>query len=122
MAINLCPTSFCVPVLDRYSPVAISIALDIHWYHEDVQHTGIESMLRQTESVAHIIGGRSLVRSIKDGCKKCRILNKESVDVVMGPLQNVNLCIAPPFYASQVDIFGPFKSYSSANKRATIKV
>ena len=122
VAIDLCPTSFCVPVLDRYSPVAISIALDIHWYHEDVQHTGIESMLRQTESVAHIIGGRSLVRSIKDGCKKCRILNKESVDVVMGPLQNVNLCIAPPFYASQVDIFGPFKSYSSANKRATIKV
>lgn len=40
----------------------------------------------------------------------------------MGPIQDVNLCIAPAFYASQVDIFGPFKSYSSANKRATIKV
>ena len=28
----------------------------------------------------------------------------------------------PAFYATQVDIFGPNKAYSSANKRATIKV
>ena len=40
----------------------------------------------------------------------------------MGPLQKVNLCIAPCFYACQADIFGPFKSYSNVNKRATIKV
>ena len=49
-------------------------------------------------------------------------MNKESIDVIMGPIQNVNLCIAPAFFASQVDIFGPFKSYSSVNKRASIKV
>ena len=40
----------------------------------------------------------------------------------MGPLQNVNLCIAPAFFACQVDIFGPFKAFSPANKRATLKV
>ena len=108
--------------MDQYSPVAISIALEIHWYHPDVKHTGVESMLRQTQRVAHVIGGRDLVKSIKHGCKRCRILNKLSVDVVMGPVQNVNLCIAPAFYASQIDIFGPFKSYSNANKRATVKV
>lgn len=121
-AIDLCPSSFCVPVMDQYSPVAISIALEVHWYHPDVRHSGIESMLRLTESIAHIIGGRNLVKCIKHGCKMCRILHKKSVDVVMGPLQNINLCIAPPFYACQVDIFGPFKSYSSANKRATLKI
>ena len=121
-AIDLYPTSFCVPVMDQYSPVAISIALEIHWHHEDVQHSGIDSMLRQTEAVAHVLGGRSLVKSLKDGCKKCRILNKESIDVVMGPLQSVNLCIAPAFYAAQVDIFGPFKAFSPANTRAKLKV
>ena len=121
-ALDLCPTSFCVPVMDQYSPVAISIALEIHWYHDDVRHSGIENMLRQTESVAHIIGGRNLVKSIKDGCKKCRALNKEAVDVLMGPLQNVNLCIAPAFFACQCDILGPYKAYSPANKRATLKV
>ena len=40
----------------------------------------------------------------------------------MGPIQNVNLCIAPPFFASQMDILGPSKAYSVANKRATLKV
>ena len=40
----------------------------------------------------------------------------------MGPKSNYNFCIAPPFYISQVDLFGPFSSYSFANKRATIKV
>ena len=44
------------------------------------------------------------------------------IDVIMGPIQNVNLCIAPAFFANQVDIFSPFKSYSSVNKRASMKV
>ena len=120
-ALDLCKTSFCVPVMDRYSPIAISIALEIHWYHLDVSHSGIESMCRQLQRVAHVIGGHSLMCSIKYGCKRCRILNKDSIEVAMGPIQDVNLCIAPAFYASQVDIFGPFKCYSSANKRATLK-
>ena len=36
-------------------------------------------------------------------------------------MQDVNFCIAPAFYASQIDIFGPFKCYSPANRRATLK-
>ena len=72
--------------------------------------------------LVHIIGGRKLAMFIKRGCKRCRILNKESIELAMGPVQDVNLCIAPPFFASQIDIFGPFKSYSNVNKRATVKV
>ena len=78
-------------------------------------------MLRQPLSIAHIIAGRHLVKSVKRICKKCRIINKKSIAVIMGPIRNVNLCIAPAFYASQIDIFGPYKSFSNANKRATIK-
>ena len=122
VALDLCRSSFCVPIMDQYSPIAVSIALDIHWNHPDVQHRGIAAIYRQMLKVAYIFGGFSLARSIKHGCKRCRILNKNSVDVAMGPIQDVNLCIAPAFYASQVDIFGPYKSYSCANKRATIKV
>ena len=40
----------------------------------------------------------------------------------MGPVSNNNLCIAPVFFISQVDIFGPFSSYSNVNKRATTKI
>ena len=120
-AIDLCSTTFCVPVMDQYSPVAISIVMEIHWQHPDVKHTGIETMLRQTLSIAHIIGGRHLVKSVKRICKKCRIINKKSIDVIMGPIQDVNLCIAPAFYARQIDISGPYKSFSNANKRERLK-
>ena len=40
----------------------------------------------------------------------------------MGPLGEDNVKIAPAFYTSQVDICGPYSSFSNANKRATIKV
>ena len=67
-AIDLCSTSFCVPVMDQYSPVAISIALEVHWYQSDVKHTGIEAILRKMLGVAFIIG-RKLAISIKRCCK-----------------------------------------------------
>ena len=122
VAIDLCRTTFCVPVMDQYSPVAISIALEVHWHHPDVRHTGIESMLRQTLAIAYIIEGRKLTKSLKQGCHKCRILNKAAENALMGPIQNINLCIAPAFMASQLDIFGPYKSFSNVNRRATVKV
>ena len=56
-AIDLYHTSFCVPVMDQYSPVAISLAMEIYWYHPDVKHLGIETISRQTQQVVHIIGG-----------------------------------------------------------------
>ena len=40
----------------------------------------------------------------------------------MGPKSGDNLCIAPPFYVTQVDIVRPFQSYSNVNKRASIKI
>ena len=107
--------------MDQYSPVAISIVMEIHWQHPDVKHTGIETMLRQILSIAHIIGGRHLVKSVKRICKKCRIINKESIDVIMGPLQDVNLCIAPAFYASQIDIFGPINRFQTLISEQRLK-
>ena len=92
-AIAAIAATFCVPVVDQYSQVAICIAMEIHWQHHDVKHTGIETMLSQTLSAAHIIGGRHLAKSVKRICKRCRIINKKTIDVIMGPIQNVNQCI-----------------------------
>ena len=122
VVIDLTQASFCVPIMDRFSPVAFAIAMEVHWYHPDAKHRGIELLLRITGTIAHVIGGRSLIRTIKSNCKMCRLLNKRSVEAIMGPLQKVNLCIAPCFYACQIDIFGPYKAYSNVNKRATVKV
>ena len=93
--------------MDQYYPVAISIALEIHWYHPDVKHKGVDVIWRQMQHIAHIIGGQRLAVAIKKGCKKCCIRNSKSIEVATGPIQNVNLCIAPAFFVSQIDIFGP---------------
>ena len=37
-ALVLCRASFCVPVMEQYSPVAIVIAINVRWNHPDVQH------------------------------------------------------------------------------------
>lgn len=55
-------------------------------------------------------------------CVRCRILRKNRMNVLMGPLGDENLKIAPAFYTSQVDLFEPFTSFSNVNKRASIKV
>ena len=122
VSLDLTATTFCVPISDYQSPVARAIVDEIHWYHPDVKHAGIESELRQVQVVSHIIGGRQLVKKVKRECKKCRILAKNAIKVAMGPIKDVNLCIAPAFYSSQVDICGPFNAYSFLNKRATLKI
>ena len=40
----------------------------------------------------------------------------------MGPVSTHNLRIAPVFYATEVDLCGPFKVYSPHNKRTTVKI
>ena len=98
VSLDLTKSSSCVPVVDRHSPLAFSIVDEVHWYHPDVWHAGVESALRMVNSIAYVIGGRGLVRLIKDSCTKCRSLWKEEVKVAMGPKDASNLCIAPAFY------------------------
>ena len=43
---DLSVITFCVPVVDKYSPVAYSIVSDIHWNHKVARHTGIETTSR----------------------------------------------------------------------------
>ena len=122
VSFDLADKTFCVPVVDKLSPVAYALASEVHWYDFDVRHGGIESMLRQVQCIAFLIGGRKLVKDVKRSCIRCRILRKKRLEVVMGPRPDGNLCIAPAFHSTQVDICGPFDSFSNANKRATVKI
>ena len=58
--------SFCVPVLDKDSSVAYSIALDVHRNHPACKHSGVETTLRFIMKIVYIIEGRSLVNDVKD--------------------------------------------------------
>ena len=57
VCLDLRANSFCVHITDAYSPIAYAIVLETHWYHPDVSHGGIESVLRHSQNVAYIIGG-----------------------------------------------------------------
>ena len=120
--LDLSPSSFIVPIIDSHSPIAYAIVSETHWYHADVSHGGVESVLKHSQNTAYIIGGRDLVKCIKKLCAKCRILRKRGIQIAMGPLGENNLKIAPPFFFSQVDICGPFSAYSPVNKRAKLKI
>ena len=122
VCIDLSASSFCVPVTDVHSPVAYAIVNETHWYHPDVSHGGVESVLRCAQCIAYIIEGRSLVKIMKKGCARCRFLQKKSVQAAMGLLSDQNLRIAPPFFFTQVDLCGPLNAFSPMNKRATMKV
>ena len=119
--LDLSTISFCVPLTDKYSPVAYSIVSEVHTYHKDVKHAGVESVLRYCNMVAYIIGGRSLVKLYMQNCIRCRILKKKNIQVEMGLVPEGCLKIAPAFYRTQVDLFGPFDSYSNLNKRKMSK-
>ena len=120
--LDLSSSTFCVPLVDKFSPLAFAIINEVHWYHVDALHSGSDTVHRYVLQIAHVLGGRSLVGGIKDDCARCRFLEKRAIDVAMGPKSDANLCIAPPFYMCQVDMFGPFKSYSYVNRRATAKI
>ena len=119
---DLSQSTFCVPVIDKNSPIAYSIINDVHWYDKDVSHRGIESVWRQVLKNAFIIEGRDIVKSIRKSCQRCRYLSKKHIEIIMGPVSSHNLTIAPAFYVTQVDLAGPFTSYSPHHKRTTVKV
>ena len=70
---DLAARSFCVPMVERLSPVAYAVANDVHRYDPDVKHGGVESLLRHTQCISYILGGRKLVKDIKRACVRCRL-------------------------------------------------
>ena len=119
---DLSSLSFCVPLIEKHSPLAYSIINEIHWHHESAKHSGVETTLRYTMKYAYIVEGRDLVKQVKKSCVRCKILLKRTLNVSMGPISSHSLTIAPAFYVTQTDISGPFKAYTPHNKRTTIKI
>ena len=122
VCMDLSMSSFCVPLIDKLSPLAYALINEVHWYDLDANHSGNETVLRYVQKIAFILEGRSLIKQFRIECTFCKLLNKKAIEVAMGPISNNNFCIAPAFYNSQTDLFGPFTSYSNVNKRASIKV
>ena len=120
--LDLSGITFYVPLLVNKFPIAYSIINEIHWYNKVAKHSGVKTTLRYSMKYAYIMSGRELVKLFRKACIRCRIFAKRTIDISMGPVSKHNLTIAPSFYISQVDIVGPFLSYSTPNQRATVKM
>ena len=106
-----------IPILDRHSPLSYSIAQYIHY---DIgKHRGIETSNRLSLEHVSIIQGMTLYREIADNCWKCKMKRKRFLDVNMGPIAQEQLIVAPPFYVTMLDLFGPIESYVPGFERNT---
>ena len=105
------------PVIDRFSPLAYSIALHIHW--TVVKHKGMETCLRVSLEHVRILQGMSLFRELGEDCIRCKIKRGRYIQARLGPLSDKQLIVAPPFYAVQVDLCGPCRVFVPGYERET---
>ena len=109
--------NFNVPLVDRHSPLAISIANHLHY--NVVKHKGAETIFRMSLQFARIIQGRLLFKDITDDCIFCKKLRLRYMKQIMGPLSDYQLSISPVFYYTYVDAWGPIKAYTPGNEKNT---
>ena len=101
--------SVVTPVLDRYSPLSYSIGDYVHRIIS--KHGGYETCLRDSLNHVYIMQGMSLFREIGEDCVKCLKKRKKFLDISMGPIADEQLYVAPAFWITMCDIFGPCQIY-----------
>ena len=67
----------------------------------------------------HIMQGMSLYRELSQECIRCNMRRKKFLEVRMGGVKPEQLIVAPPFWACQIDLFGPYKTFVPGYERQT---
>ena len=104
-----------IPVIDRYSPLAYSIAQHFHW--TVTSHKGMETCLRYSLGYVNILKGMTLFKELAEECIRCRIKRGKFIRVSTGPLADKQLIVAPPFYACQIDLCGPTRVFVPGHEK-----
>ena len=105
------------PLIERHSPIALSIALYIH--QNIAKHAGAETCFRLSLTYCHILQGASLFREIGRMCVKCRIVRKKYLEVVMGPVSDHQLSMAGAWNVAYLDLDGPYLTLVPGYERET---
>ena len=79
VCIDLSMGSFCVPIIDKFSPLAFAVINEVHWYDNEANHSGNETVMRFVQKIVHIIEGRSLVSQFRKECPRCHYLRKSAL-------------------------------------------
>ena len=65
VCVDLSLSTFCVPLIEKHSPLAFSIINEVHWYSEDARHGGNETVWRYVQLVAHVLEGKPIVKQFR---------------------------------------------------------
>ena len=68
---------FCVPLISKHSPLAVSIAMHIHY--NTCKHKGVESTYRLSLQHARILQGKQVFKEVADDCIYCKKLRQKYV-------------------------------------------
>ena len=105
------------PLVDRWSPIAYSIALFVH----DIvaRHAGYETCHRMSLNYVCILQGAMLYKEMGAECGECAKIRKKYLEVVFGPVSDNQLTVAPCFHIAHCDIAGPYNTYVPGHERET---
>ena len=112
---DLSAATFCVRIVDKYSPLAYAIINGIHWNDKVAQHYGVETVRKSVLKKLILLKVAPLSKTSKDYVKGADTSKRKL-------LAEYNLNTAPAFYITQVDLTATFKAYSKHNKRTTLKI
>jgi hypothetical protein len=77
-----------LPLLERHSPLAYSVAEHIHW--DLAKHKGVEICNRiSLENV-------SIIQDLSDDCIRCKMKRKKFLEATVCPISDSQLNLAPP--------------------------
>ena len=110
-------TNILCPIIDRWSPLAYAIGDYVHT--KVAKHAGYETCLRHSHSYVHIIQGYSLFHELGEDCALCRKKNGRFIEAAMGPVDAAKFTIAPAFWTSQCDLWGPMTVYVPGREKNT---
>ena len=67
----------------------------------------------------HIMQGMSLYKEISLECIRCNMRRKKFLEAKTGEVKLEQLIVAPPLWACQADLFGPYKTFVPGHEEQT---
>ena len=83
----------------------------------DISHKGVASVVARSRIWYWIPQAAKLVKSIKNKCFRCKLLEAEAMKQMMAPLPNIRLRPTPVWYYTMIDLAGPVEVRGFVNQR-----
>ena len=104
-----------LPLMNGKNVLAALIMRDAHW----IDHGGVSKTLQGSRSVAWIINGAKVSKSLVWKCQTCRLERSQLYLQRMAPLPESRFLPAPPFRCAAIDLFGPLVLKDAVKQKAT---